>query len=218
MPISGKRLLLPMRVTPRADELPDVDLTLPEITLPGDFIAVPPTVPAPPSPEFRIHDIIGMLPREPQNAIGIDTKTSLTFHWEGGSAIPPMSVDGHVIFLQAIARFHIRKNWAASGVVNGDGIMYHEAIGQNGDTFLMRDYGDILYHAGNDVGNRQSRAILVVCSQQTPPTMAQLQAVKKRITDFRANAGTRIPAYPHHRWSPTACPGPDITRTLEGEG
>lgn len=210
MPARGKLLMLPLRVTPQMFDLPDVQITLPEIEVPAM------TAPPPTGEQFIVHDIIGMLPTEPNWSIGVAPKESLTVHWEGGAAIPQMSVNEHTLFLQGIARFHIRKNWAASGVVNGDGIMYHEAIGQNGDVYLMRPDGAILYHSNMERGNKTSRAILIVCSEQTPPTELQLASLRKRVTDIRGHWNRNAPVYPHSVWTPTACPGDQIRATVAG--
>lgn len=204
--------MLPLRARPQID-LPDEVVTLPELLLPetGTSSPSPDPVPTPPiTPSFTVHDIRGMLPRKNENRVdNVPTlKRSLTFHWEGSSVIEPMSIDGHVIWLQGVARYHIAKDWG--GGAFGDGIMYHEAIGQNGDSYLMRDYEEVVWHAGNGEGNRTSRAILVVCSQRTAPNALQLSAIRKRINDFG-----NPPAYPHGpHWYNTACPGDDIRAAL----
>jgi hypothetical protein len=212
LPPRGRVTLLPPD-----DTSPDVPRIIlpPDPTAPPIFVPGPtPPAPAPPTTGFIVHDIIGMLPTEPQNSIGVAPKNSLTVHWEGGAAIPNLGVNETVVFLQAIAAFHIRKNWAASGVVNGDGIMYHECIGQNGDIYLMRPDGAILYHANNHAINVSSRAILVLCSAQTAPTARQLTSLRQRVATIRGHWNANAPVYPHSRWSATECPGDTIRATI----
>jgi len=191
--------------------LPD-DPNQPPVFIPG------PTLPPPPIPgvAFVTHDIRGLLPTDSAWSIGSAPKNSLTIHWEGATPIPALSVDGHTTYLQAIAGAHIRKNWSATGTVHGDGIMYHECIGQNGDIFLMREDGAILYHANNQAANVSSRAILVLCSRETPPTQQQLASLRQRVAAIRSHWATNARVHPHSFWTGTECPGDAIRAVVAG--
>ncbi len=90
--------------------------------------------------------------------------------------------------------------------------MYHEMIAPSGTVFLTRDRDDYLWHCGSEEGNRHSRAIQVMCGPSTPPTTAQIVAVEERIR-FHA-----LPVKAHQEWSPTQCPGEELTRYLQTRG
>lgn len=213
MPKAGKLIILPLRTSASFPGIPDEVIYLPEVPLPGQDIS-PTPIPSPsptpvpvvpPIPTYGLHDIIGMLPKNAANipAPATHLKSSLTFHWEGADPIAPMGVDATVAFLRVVAQQHIDRDWGNGQ--RGAYIMYHEAIGQNGDSYIMHDYTDVVWHSGNNEGNLSSRAILVIASAATPPTAAQLGAMGKRAADFKA------PVFSHLDWSPTQCPG-DVIR------
>lgn len=224
MPKAGRLIMLPLRTKAQFPGIPDEVTTLPEVPI-GGFLEFPvegspvsspisspsptpgPVIPSLPS--FNIHDIVGMLPRDNANVPVPAThlKSSITFHWEGGDPIPQMNVDETVAYLQDVARQHIARDWG--GGQRGAYVMYHEAIGQNGESYIMHDYTDVVWHSGNNEGNLSSRAILVVCSLATPPTDAQIQAIRKRTVDFAA------PVHAHSDWSATQCPGDTIRSVVQ---
>lgn len=219
MPKAGKLIILPLRVSATFPGIPDEIVTLPEVPLPGEVITpivqpIPSPSPAPGtgvpiSSAFAIHDVIGMLPRDMANVPFPAThlKESLTFHWEGADKIPAMDVDATVEYLKTLAQGHINRDWG--GGQHGAYIMYHEVIGQNGDSYICHDYEDVVWHCGNEYGNQTSRAILVLCSQATPPTQAQIMAIRKRTSDFKA------PVKGHRDWSATECPGAVVYQTVQ---
>lgn len=156
-----------------------------------------------------VHDIRGYLPWAPENRTDNvpHLKDSLTIHWEGEDAIPLMTVDQTVMYLAKVAQYHIQRDWG--GGAHGDGIMYHEVIGQNGDSFVCRDYQEVVWHSGNGGANLSSRAIMVLASTETQPNDKQLRALRKRIADFG-----NIATYPHSYWFATQCPGDRIRETI----
>lgn len=220
----GKLLLLPMRKTVDTIDLPDMTITLsagiadvvpvPPIVVTPPITTVPPVDPPPPdtgSNNFAVVDIRSRLPwaRENTDSRGTHLKHSLTVHWEGPDVIPLMSNEETTRYLIGVAIGHIARDWG--GGQRGSGIMYHECIAQSGDSLILRDYTEIAWHAGDDAANLDSRAILVMCSKTTPPTPAQLRAVIKRWNDFG-----RPPIWPHNHWSPTECPGSQLTELANG--
>lgn len=212
-----------MRKTVDTIDLPDMTLTLvpgavdvptaPPIGVPPVITPVPPIPPPPPdtgSNNFAVVDVSSRMPRAPENDDyrGQHTKGSLTLHWEGPDEIPLMDNEHTVQYLVGVAINHIARDWGNGQ--RGGGIMYHECIAQSGDTLVLRGPNDILWHAGSDEANLDSRAILVMCSKATPPTPAQLRAV---VTRWIQNARPKF--WPHRHWSPTECPGDQLTAILD---
>ena len=221
----GKLLILPIRQTVTIEGLPDLTLTLEPGNVmppqPPPIVVPPPPIPQPPPPvqppgsgDFRVVEIGQYLPWAPENNPVPATwpKSSLTFHWEGADVLAATEDGAVQNALVGIAIQHIAKQWAPG--VYGNGVMYHECITPLGNSLIMRDYTDVVWHCGDERGNLSSRAILVYCSKATPPTGAQLLAIGKRIADFSQSAGHAIPAYPHSKWSPTECPGDKIRSIL----
>lgn len=205
MPKRGLLIMLPMRSRASYPGVEDEVITLPEIVLPpGKAPGGDDVISDADGFDFPIREVGSFLMWEPANAPTPRThlKESITFHWEGEGTNLPIDDDSTVSWLAGISAQHIARDWG--GGYKGSGIMYHEAIGRSGTSFILRDYTDVVWHAGDDYANRTSRAILVVASLNVPPTPEQFRAIRKRTVDFNS------PVFAHSDWSATQCPGDQI--------
>jgi hypothetical protein len=212
--MTGKLLILPLRVRVQVPDFTGPELELPEIVVPVEGAPPGPPAPAPPPPpgtppptptppptSIRVVDLRGWLPAAPENRPSPATarKDRVTVHWLGGEFARNASDDDAAAYLHNIARDHIAKNWGAG--FGGSGIMYHEAIGPTGTRFILRDFDEILWHANHNEANRLSHAELVMSGPGSPETDAQLAVLRVRLRDFS------VPVFGHREWSSTACPG-----------
>lgn len=187
-------------------------LQIPRIVIPADETQLPTLVSvvggAPVSaitaPSFAVVEVGDRLPWAPAQrpTPGQHLKESLTIHWLGVNPPRGMSDAESVEYLKGVARFHIDKDWGDGARL--DGIAYHEAISASGTSLILRDYTDVVYHAGHYQANLASRAIVVLCGPQVPATDAQLAMLRRRYADFA------VPLFAHSDWSATECPGDQI--------
>ncbi len=211
----GRKIILPLRIHVELEELPATDVELPAVNVPA-YVTPRPTAPGsqppasvpPVASSLYLVDLAGRLPTAPENAPVPATalKSSLTVHWLGGDFSRTASDDEARARLEAIARDHIARDWGNGQ--GGSGIMYHEAIAPSGTVFVLRDYTEVVWHAGSEDGNLHSRAVLVLCGPSTPATPAQLSALRRRFQDF----GVRV--YGHREWSATQCPGDQLMEVV----
>lgn len=213
LPPKGRVIL-----APSTDTTPDVprvilpgDPAQPPVWIPGSVAPVPVPTPLPTPPTGGggrpVIDISGSVPRFNQGPAGQTAEhVSLTFHWNGVNFSRSATDAECVAAIIQIAYQHQRKDWSSDGSgALGDTIMYHEALCPSGTVLVFRDYAEVVWHCGNDLGNRTSRAILVLSGPDTQATPKQLEAMRVRWEDFR-----RVPVKGHMEWSATACPGPVI--------
>jgi hypothetical protein len=212
-------LILPPKarvvLAPSTDTTPEVprviipdDPTQPPVYIPGPVKPPPP----PADDSLVVIDIRNQLPRDDNNGpFGRALKTlGLTYHWLGADYSRVASDSESVAYLIRVAYDHIRKDWSTDGSgAFGNTIMYHEAISPLGTIIILRDYEEIAWHAGNEAANTSTRAILVMCGPNTPPTPAQTRAVRMRWEDFG-----RSQIRGHQEWSSTACPGPQLMEQI----
>jgi hypothetical protein len=217
LPPKGRVILAPSDDT--SPEVPRViipeDPMQPPIWIPGQLPPTPVPVPVPPTPlpsgGRPVIDISGSIPRIPRGPAGQrDLHVSLTFHWNGANFSRSATDAECVAAIIQIAYQHQRKDWSSDGSgAFGDTIMYHEAICPSGTVYTFRDYAEVVWHCGSDLGNRTSRAILVLSGPDTQATPRQLEAMQVRYEDFR-----RVPVKGHMEWSGTECPGPVIMNKI----
>lgn len=210
--MSDRLIILPPRGRIVVAPADTQDRPVPRVELPEDVSLPPVFVPklGPVTPGTLV-DIRANLPREPRNrpAGGKTNKESITAHWLGYNHSRSASDAEAVAELTRIAYSHIRRDFGSGS--GGETIMYHEAIAPTGTIFILREHDEIAWHSGNDRGNRTSRAILVMCGPDTPPTAAQLDVARNRFPAFK------VPMFGHQDWSPTQCPGPvlmELVRSL----
>lgn len=163
---------------------------------------------------MNIEDVRDELPiAEPQDRIGyFKPKTSVTIHWNG----PPIPRDVHPLeVILGDAHFHISKDWSpAPGIQGGDGIMYHFLVAPDGTVYKTRDDDAVLYACGNAIGNERSYHVQVmvggdgsgVTDPNTPITPQQYASLAALVGFLGLDQ-----VKPHRAWSPTTCPGNDLT-------
>lgn len=151
-------------------------------------------------------DLRPWLPRVPENdpQPQHQTKDSWTVHYQGSDVPRDLSDADAQLLIGADAREHIDRDWNDEypGTQGGGGVMYAYMIAPSGTVYQTRDEDSWLWHCGNEVGNKASVAIQVMCGPDTPPTPSQLDSLARLIA-----TEPTWPVYPHKKWSPTQCPG-----------
>lgn len=144
-------------------------------------------------------------PYGPRERVALQEKRGVVIHYGG----PPPANPGTFAVAQSYATFHVSKNWSTGGgAVYGDGLMYHVAIGKNGEKWLCRDLEAVLWHCGVTTWNRRALAIQFLLGGSQRATPAQLQAAREVVDDFRAFTSTpRHEVWGHQELSSTDCPG-----------
>lgn len=134
-------------------------------------------------------------------------KRGLVVHYSG----PPVGDRANTLaVLQAEARYHVGKNWAAAGdaPLYGDGLMYHVAVGDDGTAWLCRDPEAVLWHCGAWPQNALALAVHVPVGGEQRATPAQLATLLRIADEWRSATGTPLSeVWGHQELSPTACPG-----------
>lgn len=132
--------------------------------------------------------------------------TSITLHWNGGPIAPTVNP---VEMLKADAIFHVRtRGW--------DGISYHRAYWRDGTCYITRDWDDTLAASGDGMGNADSSHWQLMIGTGQSPTPQMWAAVAR---DLRAElAAAPLEVYPHRYWSPTTCPGDELTEWIDRRG
>lgn len=90
----------------------------------------------------------------PNETCPLAEKRGVIVHYNG----PAVHLDDRAQ-LRADAAYHCDKDWG--GGQRGDGLMYHIAIGANGEKWLCRDLGAVLWHCGAWPENRIALAVQV---------------------------------------------------------
>lgn len=137
----------------------------------------------------------------------LSQKRGLVLHYSG----PPVANrTGTLAVLQAEARYHVGKNWAAAGQppVYGDGLMYHVAIGDDGVRYLCRDLDTVLWHCGAWPQNALALSVHIPIGGQQRATQAQRASLIALIDEWRVATGTPLSdIWGHQELQPTSCPG-----------
>jgi len=159
----------------------------------------------PMEPIVGLTDIRDQLARNadggPHETCPLVEKRGVIVHYNG----PAVRLDDRAQ-LQADAAYHCAKDWG--GGQCGDGLMYHIAIGRNGEKWLCRDLGAVLWHCGAWPENRIALAIEVPIGDDQRATPAQLRALAEVCDDWlRAGHGSREDVKGHQEVSATSCPG-----------
>lgn len=83
-------------------------------------------------------------------------------HYPAGSRVPDEWTEAQVIaYLVGLARYHIQRGWGGGGgPPPGFSLMYHWAIGRNGQRYKIQDETLVTWHASN--GNYIGLATLVL--------------------------------------------------------
>ncbi|MHB8644737.1 MAG: N-acetylmuramoyl-L-alanine amidase [Thermomicrobiales bacterium] len=137
----------------------------------------------------------------PNETCPLAEKRGVIVHYNG----PAVHLDD-LAQLQADATYHCAKDWG--GGQRGDGLMYHVAIGKNGEKWLCRDLAAVLWHCGAWPENRIALAVQIPIGDDQRATPAQLRALAEVCDDWlRAGHGSREDVKGHQEVSATACPG-----------
>ncbi len=137
----------------------------------------------------------------PNETCPLAEKRGVIVHYNG----PAVHLDDRAQ-LRADAAYHCAKDWG--GGQRGDGLMYHIAIGTNGEKWLCRDLGAVLWHCGAWPENRIALAVEVPIGEDQRATPAQLRALAEVCDDWlRADHGSRDDVKGHLEVSATSCPG-----------
>jgi len=146
-------------------------------------------------------------PAGPFERLPLHEKRGLVVHYSG----PPVTNrDDTLAVLQAEARYHVQKNWARAGdaPVYGDGLMYHVAIGADGNAYLCRDLDAVLWHCGVTHWNRVALSVHVPIGGDQRATAPQRETLTAVVNNWRACSGTPPEqVWGHRELSPTSCPG-----------
>ena len=109
------------------------------------------------------------------------------------------------------ARYHVDKDW---GGAYGDGLMYHVAIGPNGEKWLCRDLEAVLWHVGAWPENGTWWAMAFPIGERQRATAAQIKAGAEVASDLLAYSKRgREYLKGHKEISASSCPGslmPDL--------
>lgn len=184
--------------------------------------APPPPV-APPTEGNMLYGIRGLidrrgeLPRNPNGGPGtrvpLSGKRGIVVHYNG----PPVRnhTDSAAAWQQVVrdAQYHVDRDWdedpANGRVLRGDGLMYHIAIGPQGEKWLCRSPEDVLWHCGAWPHNATALSILVPIGGDQRATRAQLIALAEVCDDWlhqgRGTAARDV--WGHQELQPTSCPG-----------
>ena len=149
----------------------------------------------------------GSVPSGPFESVPLEKKRGLVVHYSGQ---PVAHREDTLVVLQAEARYHVGKSWARAGdpAINGDGLMYHVAIGDDGTAYLCRDLEAVLWHCGVTSWNRQALSVHLPIGGDQRATPAQLVALEAVASAWCRLTGTpRSDVRGHQELSPTKCPG-----------
>ena len=145
-------------------------------------------------------------PFGPSRTLSFGQKRGVVFHYNG----PPVNPPGTLAAVKAFARYHVNRNWARPGnpAVYGDGLMYHIAIGADGEKWLCRDLEAMLWHCGVTHWNERALSVQMIIGDGQRVTPAQIKAAHEVADDWCAFTGTpRFEVWGHYELSPTSCPG-----------
>ena len=146
----------------------------------------------------------GLPPRTATAALR--SSTGITVHWNGGP-MGLLTAAMEVVLRRALGiwRFHVEgRGWAD--------IAYNWLVAPDGTIIEGRGWG-IRSAAQGTIGNRTKHAVMLMIGVGEKPTDEQLLAVLWLSDEHRRRYG-KTKLVPHHRWSATSCPGPDVTRWL----
>lgn len=116
----------------------------------------------------------------------------------------PKNIEGH---LKGIAAYHVRKGWRRIG--------YHVAIAPDGTRYLLNDFEEKVWHAGNYEMNLKSIGVVLLgnleSNRPTPEAIASLWGYLDELTTRRPDMPKllrdTIKTHSEVRYRPTACPG-----------
>jgi hypothetical protein len=133
-------------------------------------------------------------------------KEGVVIHYNGGTV--PNATDSGSAWQQVVrdAVYHTYRDWG--GGSRGDGLMYHVAIGPNGELWQCRDLDAVLWHCGSWPENETYLSVLVPIGGEQRATPAQLNALRLFVSRFCDELGIpRSRVVGHKELSPTSCPG-----------
>jgi len=133
-------------------------------------------------------------------------KQGVVVHYNGGTV--PNATDSGSAWQQVVrnAAYHTYRDWG--GGARGDGLMYHVAIGPNGEMWQCRDLDAVLWHCGSWPENETYLSVLVPIGGEQRATPAQLNALRLFVSRFCDELGIpRSRVVGHKELSPTSCPG-----------
>ena len=134
-------------------------------------------------------------------------KSGVVIHYNGPAV--PNATDANAAWQQVVrdAQYHVTKDWSGSGD-RGDGLMYHVAVGPNGELWQCRDLDAVLWHCGSWPENASYLSVLVPIGGDQRATPAQLTTLRSFVDRFRTALGIPVSAVVgHQELSPTSCPG-----------
>jgi hypothetical protein len=150
----------------------------------------------------------------PKRSVPLASKRGLIVHWYGET----VGNDDMAALVSASSYHAITKDWSPEvGIQHGDGLMYHLAVGQDGQLYWCRDIEAVLWHCGAWPENEIALAVLVLCAANRPPTLQQYAGLRTVVDRWRTIGHTDRPGVKGHlEVSSNTCPGPDLMRWVRG--
>lgn len=152
-------------------------------------------------------DLRPLLKRNPNGGSAgrkaLSQKSGVVVHFNG----PDVGADDRAHIIN-VAAYHCTKDFSSNGSgAIGDGIMYHVAVADGGEVYLLRDLEAGLWHSGSN-WNDHSIAIYVPIGINQRATPVQLQALSRTVDAIRSFTGEgRERVKGHKELSSTDCPG-----------
>jgi hypothetical protein len=161
-------------------------------------------------------DVRHKLATNPRGGPGVEVEPTrrlgIVIHYSGPPTNLGMLTDLQIIQNEAV--YHVSKDWDEDETnptkVEGDGLMYHLAIGREGERYQCRDWRRVLWHAGTRLHNYQYYSIHVPIGGTQRATAKQLASLAHACDEIiAAHPGqfTRADVIGHMEASKTACPG-----------
>lgn len=204
------------------EDNPTYELTMAMAYVLGRWEATPDQR-TPPTEEPMLYGVRGLidrrgeLPRNPNGGPGtrvpLSEKRGVVIHYNGPPV--PNHTDSAAAWQQIVndAQYHIARDWdddpRNGRVLRGDGLMYHIAIGPQGEKWLCRDVESVLWHCGAWPQNATALSVMVPLGGDQRATREQLIALAEVCDDWlhqgRGTAARDV--WGHQELQPTSCPG-----------